>query len=212
MLPCDAILCAIPAARSLPRRRMRRVVLAVRNHTRRRNALLIAALSARAREYSLNTHGTHAGTRVHKVLSPAHAYGTHARACRYVRVLTLSPARHVGDRPVRCDGRLCGCPRPRASYTAHSHSSPRLRGPICAVRNAHPACVVQRTPRRPSCNALPGVQHALPHRACAVESAQPIPRRHGHASAAVAEPQRRRDRSVLRCGRVTGVLYCAHDY
>jgi hypothetical protein len=61
-------------ARSLPRRRMRRAVLAKRNHTRRRNALLIAALSARAPGYIRYSRPR---TRVHKVqylvLTPAHA-------------------------------------------------------------------------------------------------------------------------------------------
>ena len=74
---CRAMpLCAryLQHARSLPRRRMRRAVLAVQKHTCRRNALLIAALSARAPGYIRYSRPR---TRVHKVqylvLTPAHA-------------------------------------------------------------------------------------------------------------------------------------------
>ena len=60
--------------------------------------------------------------------------------------------------------------------------------------------------------------HALHRRGCHWADG-PVPRpsqsrprsaRHGHASAAAAEPKR--NRRALRCGRVLGVLYCAPHY
>jgi hypothetical protein len=162
---CDAVhgTCSM---RSFPRDNVH-AGRVVRSHKRRPTALLIAALSACVCE--VLTSGTCGAQRLRMGYNCA--WGT------MKRVLTLSPARLVGSRPVRCDCRLRRC-RPTACELRTARAL-EPAGSVCAAHGAHPAyaCGVHASASNLPTH-LPGVQHALQPRA----RSQSTRRRQSHAA------------------------------